>query len=83
MHYYPEDTSKENLRKLIEQNVCAECGRLLYAYMDKESKVYIACGGQVHEGIAREYKSPREDYESKIRREMEMEEKTGRVLPEH
>ena len=78
MHYYPEDDSPDNIRKLIRQNVCSECGRQLYAYLDAEKKVYIACSNQTHEGIAREYQPPTEDYRSNIRREIEMEQKHGR-----
>ena len=77
MHHYPEDQSEENLKKLRRNNVCAECGRQLYIYLGTEGRKYIACSGQVHEGIAREYKPPREDYESKVRREFEMEQNTG------
>lgn len=78
MHYYPEDASPDNLRKLIRQNVCEQCGRQLYAYLDAEGKTYIACSNQKHEGIAREYQPPREDYESNIRREIEVEKEHGR-----
>jgi len=78
MHYYPEDDSYDNIKKLIRQNVCAECGRQLYAYLDEEKKVYLACSNQQHEGIAREYRPPVEDYESNIRREIEMEQQHGR-----
>jgi len=78
MHYYPEDQSNENLKKIRQNNVCAECGRQLSLYLDTfDGRTYVACSGQVHKGIAREYKPPREDYESKIRREMELEKKTG------
>lgn len=77
MHYYPEDQSEENLKKIRRNNVCAECGRQLSLYLGTEGRTYIACSGMVHEGIAREYKPPREDYESKIRREMELENKSG------
>jgi len=77
-HYYPEDDSPDNIRKLIRQNVCAKCGRQLYAYLDEEKKVYLACSNQQHEGIAREYQPPIEDYRSNIRREIEMEQQHGR-----
>jgi len=53
--YYPEDTSDKSLKKLIRDNVCAICGRQLYAYLDKDKKVYLGCSNQTHEGIAREY----------------------------
>ena len=73
MHYYPEDQSEENLKKLRHFNVCAVCGRQLYAYYDVKTKqTYLACPTPGHEGIAREYTAPREDYESNIRREMEL-----------
>ena len=71
--YFPEDQSKENLSKIRRESVCAECGRQLSEYLDRKAhKVYIACSGQIHEGITREYKPPVEDYQSKIRREHEM-----------
>ena len=55
MPYYPEDSSGDNLRKLIRENVCAECGRQLYAYLDEDNKTYIACPTPGHEGITKEY----------------------------
>lgn len=80
MHYYPEDTSADNLRKLIRDNVCQECGRLVCAYLDVEThKTYIACSGGRHEGITREYQPPIEDYESNIRREIKLEQEQGRA----
>ncbi len=78
MHYYPQDSSSANLKKLISQNCCSVCGREVRAFMDEEKKVYIACSGGIHEGIAREYKPPIEDYRSNIRKEVELEEKHGR-----
>ena len=77
MHYYPEDQSKENLAKIRWNNVCSECGRQLSIYLGAEKKIYIACSGQVHEGIVREYKPQAIDYESNIRRELELEQKVG------
>ncbi len=78
MPYYPEDQSEENLKKLRRNNVCAECGRQLYIYLDRETKKqYLACPTPGHEGIAREYQPQREDYPSDIRREMELEQKVG------
>lgn len=78
MHYYPEDISQENLKKLMRANVCAECGREVRLFLDADSKIYIACSGGRHEGIAREYTPPIEDYQSNIRREIEMEQTQGR-----
>ncbi len=79
MPYYPEDQSDENIKKIIRQNVCAECGRQVCAYYDiKTKRQYIACTGQIHEGIERVYKEPKDDYQTKIRREHEMEQKHGR-----
>ena len=84
MHYYPEDQSEENLKKIRLNNVCAECGRQLNLFLDKGTKIgekgriYVACSGGVHEGIAREYQPPVEDYRSNIRKEVELEEKHGR-----
>ncbi len=78
MHYYPEDQSRENLARIRRENCCVVCGRQLSEYLDRKAhKVYIACSGQVHEGIAREYKPPREDYQSNIRREHKMVEEIG------
>ncbi len=79
MHYYPEDISDENLRKLVRDNVCSVCGRIVRLYLDlRLKKQYIACSGGVHEGIAREYEPPIEDYRSNIRREIELEQEHGR-----
>lgn len=79
MHYYPEDQTEENLKKLIRDNVCTECGRQLSVYLDVSIDAkYIACSGQRHEGITREYQPPIEDYRSNIRREIELEQKHGR-----
>ena len=78
MPYYPEDQSDDNLNNIRWSNVCAQCGRQLYLYFDRESKLtYIACPTPGHEGIAKEYKPPREDYLSNIRRSIELEEKVG------
>ncbi len=73
-HYYPEDQSQENLKKVRHNNVCAICGRQVAVYLDvKTKRKYIACSGQVHEGIVRVYKPPVEDYQSKLRRAYELE----------
>jgi len=80
MHYYPEDQSDENLKKLIRNNVCSVCGRQLSVYMDFEDpdhRCFLACSGRVHEGIAREYKPPIEDYQSNMRKEAELQEEHG------
>ena len=80
MHYYPEDQSQENLKKIRRNNVCAECGRQLSIFMDfsdPERKQFVACSGQVHEGIAREYEPPLEDYRSNIRKEVKLAEEHG------
>ena len=78
MHHYPEDQSLLNLNKIARSNVCSECGRQVAVYLDREAhKAYIACSGQVHEGITREYQPPIEDYRSNIRREIQMEQKVG------
>lgn len=79
-HHYPDNQSSKNLDKVRRENVCAVCSRQLSEYLDMEThKVYIACSGQVHEGIARVHKPPREDYQSKIRRETELERDHGRT----
>lgn len=79
MHHYPEDQSDENLKKLRRNNVCAECGRTLYVYLDLESKQsYIACPDPKHEGIAREYKLKEGfDYQTEVRRSMKLEKQVG------
>lgn len=78
MHYYPEDQSEENLKKLIQTNVCVICGRQLAIYIDSiDKRRFIACSGQIHEGIAREYQPQSTDYRSEIRRETELEQKAG------
>ena len=78
MHYYPDDQSEENLKKIRRNSVCIECGRQLAIYLDmKTRQQYIACSGRVHEGITREYKPPVEDYQSNIRREMMVEKEHG------
>ncbi len=78
MPYYPEDQSEANLEKLRRNNVCAECNRQLYIYLDMETKKkYLACSTPEHEGIKRAYKPQSTDYESNIRREHEMEQKIG------
>ena len=59
MPYYPEDSSGDNLRKLIRENVCSECGRQLYAYLDENKKTYLACPTPGHEGITKEYQPTR------------------------
>ncbi len=80
MHYYPQDSSSANLKKLISQNCCSVCGREVRAFMDEEKKVYIACSGGIHEGIAREYQPPVEDYRSNIRRLAELEQTAGTAV---
>ncbi len=78
MHHYPEDQSTDNLAKVRRENRCSQCGRQLAIYYDLTIKSkYIACSGQVHEGITREYKPPVEDYQSNIRRATEMEQEHG------
>lgn len=91
MPYYPEDQSESNLNQLRWNNVCAVCGRVLYIYIDlKDKRKCIACPTPGHEGIARQYEKPREDYESNLRREYEVEKEHGieasralATLPKH
>lgn len=79
MPYYPEDQSNENLKKIRGANCCAECGRQLYIYLDRETKQsYVACPTPRHEGIAKEYKPQDTGYQSNIRREMELEQNQGK-----
>ena len=76
MHHYPEDQSTAGINKIRRENSCSQCGRELSAYLDREThRTYIACSGQLHEGITREYKPLAENYQIKIRREHEMEQK--------
>lgn len=76
MPHYPENQSDKNLKKLRQNNVCAECGRQLYIYLDlKTKKEYVSCPTPGHEGIARRYEQKGEDYQSDIRRLTELEEK--------
>lgn len=78
MHHYPEDQSEENLKKICRNSVCAECGRQLAIYLDMETKrSYVACSGQVHEGITREYHPPVEDYITEARRDIKLTEEHG------
>ena len=78
MHYYPEDQVRENLEKIRRTNVCSVCGRQLSIYLDMQTKrKYVACSGQIHEGITREYKAQAEDYQSNIRRELELSQVAG------
>ncbi|KKM61437.1 hypothetical protein LCGC14_1531770, partial [marine sediment metagenome] len=43
----------------------------------RDRRRFIACSGQRHEGIAREYQPPVEDYRSNIRKEVELEKEDG------
>ena len=79
MTYYPEDQSEENLKRIRRSSVCVECGREVWIYWDiTDRRMYLDCPTPGHEGISREYKPPTEDYQSNIRREMELENKIGR-----
>ncbi len=79
MPYYPEDQSDKSLDKIRQNNVCAECGRDVWVHFDFEDKrKYIACPTPGHEGLSREYKPQRVDYQSNIRRETELEKEYGR-----
>jgi len=79
MPHYPEDQSDKNLKKLRRNNVCSECGRQLYIYLDLKTKQkYVGCPTPGHERIARRYETKGEDYQSDIRRLTEMEQKLGR-----
>jgi len=78
MPYYPEDQSEKNLRKIRLNNLCAVCGGNLYVYLDRETKQeYIGCSIPGHNGITRKYKPQGEDYNSDIRRLVEMENRVG------
>ena len=76
--YEDKTTTRDDLLELRKKNVCSECGRYLYIYLDLTTKQqYIACPTPGHEGISREYQPQREDYETDIRRSVEMEQKIG------
>ncbi len=78
MTYYPEDQSQANLEKIINSNVCAECGGRLYIYYDMQSKTrYIACNQQHQQGIAKEYRPSSSDYENIIKGAVELEREKG------
>lgn len=58
MPYYVPDNDRELADKLVKTNVCAECGRRLYMYIDMSKPnhpLYLACPTAGHEGIAKEY----------------------------
>lgn len=77
MRHYIKDT-KEG-KRLVNTQVCSECGRQLAVYIDmRDRREYVACSGQVHEGIAREYQPPIEDYQSSIMKEIKLEKEHGR-----
>lgn len=78
MPHYPEDQSDKNLENIRRNNYCAQCGRRLYIYLDMKTKrKYVACPTPGHEGIAREYQPQATDYQSNIRREVELERQHG------
>ncbi len=62
MPYYLETDDRKLLEQLKRLNVCAECGSELYAYYDFDKHLpYLACSRVIgHQGIAREYREPRE-----------------------
>lgn len=76
MPHYSEDM--EDLKRIRRTNVCAECGRQLYIYLDYKTKqTYIACPTAGHEGITREYRPQAVDYQSNIRRLVMAEQEHG------
>ncbi len=78
MHYYPKDQSKDNLEKIRKANVCLVCGRQVAIFFNIiGGEKYIACSGQVHQGITREYQPQIEDYESNIRKEVKLTQEHG------
>jgi hypothetical protein len=55
------ETAENNLERMRKQNVCAECGRRLYIYLDMEMhRRYLSCPNLNHQGIAREYQPAKE-----------------------
>ncbi len=79
MPHYLETDDRELLEKLRKAQVCAECGHKLGSFYDiRKHLPYLVClSNPEHEGIAREYKPPAEDYESNIRRTVELENAVG------
>jgi len=83
--YEDETRTRKDLDKLRRKNKCAICGERLDIFLDRESgKVFLACHNwptsppaSHHEGIVREYQAQDEDYESDIRRLVEMENRVG------
>jgi hypothetical protein len=62
MPYYVPDNDRELAEKLVRTNVCAECGRRLYIYLDMskpDHPMYVGCSTAEHEGIAKEYQPTR------------------------
>ena len=65
--------TREELEELQKKNVCSVCGENLVFFRRsiKDSTEFLACRDwpkTQHGGIAREYKPPREDYQTNIRR---------------
>ncbi len=62
MPYYLETNDRDLLKKLLQTNVCSQCGAKLEAYWDIVKKLpYLVCTDHPeHEGIAKEYHEPRE-----------------------
>lgn len=64
--YYVEDAYSKEAKKLRQYNVCPECGEWLNFWMDPDTlKSYIAChrhDRNKHEGIAKVFRPPDEQY---------------------
>lgn len=60
--YYLTSDDRKLLEKLRRNQVCAECGGQLEAFYDLEKRLpYLQCKTNAqHEGIAKEYREPRE-----------------------
>lgn len=79
MPYYLESDDREEFKKLLKYQVCAECGGRLEAFYDiKKHLPYLQCKtNPEHKNIAREYREPRE-LNINTRREI-VEEKHGKA----
>jgi len=62
MPYYVPDNDRELAEKLVKTNVCAECGRRLYVYLDMSKPahpLYVGCSTNGHTGIEKVYQPTR------------------------
>ena len=88
MAYYLESDDRDLLREMLYTNVCAVCSAKLEGYWDAHKKLpYLECSNDPnHEGIAKEYREPREKNIPTRREEMEQTmgvEKTQQLIKYH